>query len=218
MELTAIPASFADRVLTPLRRWRNPRNLTRIHLAAGIRRHRFEIGDHSYGAPKVRFAGHGQKLTIGPYCSFADQVEIFLSGNHRADWASTYPFHDFPGAFPGVTRPDGFPVSRGDVTIGADVWIGSGAVILSGVAIGPGAVIGARAVVTRDVAAYAVAAGNPARQLRKRFDDAIIAALLETQWWLLPPAVLLPLIPLLQSPRIGDAINAVRRAQQADGA
>ena len=204
--------------MTPLRRWRNPRNLTRLHLAAGIASHGFTIGEHSYGAPKVRFAGHGQKLVIGPYCSFADNVEIFLSGNHRADWASTFPFHDFPGAFPGVPGPEGFPASRGDVTIGADVWIGSGAVILSGVTIGSGAVIGARAVVTRDVAPYAVAAGNPAREIRRRFDATIVAALLEARWWELPRRVLAPIIPLLQSERIAEAITAIKAARGAAGA
>ena len=97
--------------------------------------------------------------------------------------------------------------------IGADVWIGSGAVILSGVTIGPGAVIGARAVVARDAAPYAVVAGNPARQVRKRFDEAAVAALLETEWWTLPDGKILPLVPLLQSPRIEELIAAVKLAR-----
>lgn len=53
--------------------------------------------------------------------------------------------------------------SKGPVTIGKNVWIGDKATILPGVTIGDGAVIAANAVVTRDVPAYAVVAGNPAR-------------------------------------------------------
>ena len=72
------------------------------------------------------------------------------------------------------------------MTIGNDVWIGSGAMILSGVTIGDGAVVAARAVVTKDVPPYAIVAGNPARLVRYRFDEATIAALLEAAWWELP--------------------------------
>ena len=71
-----------------------------------------------------------------------------------------------------------------DVRIGHDVWIGHGAVILKGVEIGNGAVIGAGAIVTKNVPEYAIAVGNPARVLRKRFDDEVIAKLKNTQWWL----------------------------------
>ena len=60
-------------------------------------------------------------------------------------------------------------MTHGDVVIENDVWIGLDAVILSGVRIGNGAVIGARSVVTRDVDAYSIVAGNPARKIRDRF-------------------------------------------------
>ena len=67
--------------------------------------------------------------------------------------------------------------------IGNDVWIGYQAVIMPGVKIGDGAIIAGKAVVSRDVPPYAVVAGNPARQVKLRFDEATIARLLEIAWW-----------------------------------
>lgn len=69
------------------------------------------------------------------------------------------------------------------VFIGNDVWIGRSAVVLAGVKVGDGAVIGAGAVVTKDVPAYAVVAGNPARLIRYRFEEKIILELQEIKWW-----------------------------------
>jgi acetyltransferase-like isoleucine patch superfamily enzyme len=109
-------------------------------------------------------------------------VEIFLGGNHRTDWVSTYPFpvfHEWPEA----RAIKGHPGTKGDVTIGHDVWLGAGAVILSGVTIGNGAVVGCRSVVTRDVPDYAIVAGNPAVTIRMRFDPDNINRLVESAWW-----------------------------------
>ena len=77
----------------------------------------------------------------------------------------------------------GHPASKGDVVIGNDVWIGRKAVILSGVTIGDGAVVGTMAVVTSNVEPYTIVAGNPARPVRKRFDDSTIQNLLQLRWW-----------------------------------
>ncbi|MCJ2059998.1 CatB-related O-acetyltransferase [Methylobacterium sp. J-048] len=189
---------------------RNPHNETRIHLAALARTHGFSIGAYSYGRPKVRFPESGRRLTIGRYCSIADKVEILLGGDHRLDWVSTYPFAAMRGLFPGAGAPSDYHASRGDVVIGHDVWLGSGCMILSGVTVGHGAVVAARAVVTRDVPAYAVVAGNPARVVRRRFDDATVDALVETAWWDLPHDAVTRLVPLLQSGRIADLLAALR--------
>ncbi len=198
--------SFLDR----LRSWRAPVRETRHHLSAEIRRWGFSVGEYSYGRPKIRFPEIGAPLTIGRYCSIADRVEIFLGGNHRTDWVTTYPFDNLPGLWPRSVGRERSHVTRGGVTIGNDVWIGSGAVVLSGVHIGDGAVIGAQAVVARDVPAYAVVAGNPAQALRMRFDDATIAALVACAWWELPRNEVERLIPLLQSTRAAELIDAVR--------
>ncbi len=188
----------------------NRHSLTRLHLAAAARRHGYSIGEYSYGRPILRFAGPGTGLTIGRYCSIADGVEIFLAGNHRLDWIATYPFSDFADLWPQAKGHPSTHASAGPVTIGNDVWIGSGATILSGVTIGDGAVIGARAVVARDVPAYGVVVGNPGRVVRRRFDEATIAALLDLRWWDLPQDRVAGIARLLQSDRVEDLIAALR--------
>ncbi|WP_433971321.1 CatB-related O-acetyltransferase [Tunturiibacter lichenicola] len=140
------------------------------------------IGEYSYGVPVLRWWGEAVGLRIGNYCSFADRVEIFLGGNHRPDFVTTYPFASFTD-WPEVPGVRIVPETRGDVVIGNDVWVGSGAVILSGITIGDGAIIGARAVVSRNVPPYSVVVGNPARVVRKRFTDDVIQQLLRIRWW-----------------------------------
>lgn len=78
--------------------------------------------------------------------------------------------------------PDHYEAA-GPVTIGGGCWIGDQVTVLGGVGVAPGAVLGARSVVTRDVRPFAIAAGNPAREVRRRFDDDVVEALLETRWW-----------------------------------
>lgn len=193
-----------------LRRWINPHNQTRLHLANLVARRpgQITIGAYSYGRPKVRFPESGAKLTIGRYCSIADGIEIMLGGNHRTEWATTYPFPAMSGLWPDAAGLAGADVSRGDVVIGSDVWLGSQALILSGVGIGHGAVVAARAVVTRDVPPYAIVAGNPARIVRYRMSEERIAALLRSSWWLLPETEIRRLIPTLLSERIEDLPGA----------
>jgi virginiamycin A acetyltransferase len=69
------------------------------------------------------------------------------------------------------------------MVIGNDVWIGYEALIMPGVKIGNGAIVAARAVVAHDVPAYSIVAGNPARVVKKRFADDVIAALEAIAWW-----------------------------------
>jgi acetyltransferase-like isoleucine patch superfamily enzyme len=202
-------------LLQRLRRGRNPLNETRWHLARLAGRYGFSIGAYSYGRPKVRFPESGRKLTIGRYCSIADRVEILLGGDHRLDWASTYPFAAMRGHFPDAQAPEDYHASRGDVVIGHDVWLGSGCMILSGVSVGHGAVVAARAVVTRDVPAYAVVAGNPARVVRHRFPAEVAEALVAAAWWDRPPAEVSRLVPLLQSERIDALLAALRGPEES---
>lgn len=127
----------------------------------------------------------GDRLVIGRFAAIAAGVKILMNGGtHAMGGFSTFPFNIFGGGWEEGFDPASWSSGyRGDTVIGADVWIGTEAVILPGVSIGPGAIIAARAVVSRDVPAYAVVAGNPARVVRRRFDDATIARLLEIAWW-----------------------------------
>jgi acetyltransferase-like isoleucine patch superfamily enzyme len=160
-------------------------------------------GRATYGAPQViHYDGDAGRLHMGAYCSIAVDVRIFLGGEHRTDWVSTYPFravNGLPGAY-----EDGHPHSRGDVHVGNDVWLARGCTILSGVTVGDGAVVAGGAMVARDVRPYAIAAGNPAREIRRRFTDEEIERLLQIRWWDWPHEEVLSVVPLLN----GDSLPA----------
>lgn len=128
------------------------------------------------------FDFEGDKLIIGKFCSIASDVKFIMNGgNHRTDWFTNYPFPIFGSGWE-VAMPDSWP-NKGDTIIGNDVWIGYGATIMPGVRVGDGAIIASLSVVTRRVEPYAVVGGNPAKEIRKRFEDSIIQDLLEIRWW-----------------------------------
>lgn len=160
---------------------------------------RYKFGRGTYGGLTVRSWGEGAMLNVGNYTSIADGVKIFLGGEHRSDWVTTFPFSVL---WDSARHLSGHPKTKGDVSIGNDVWIGSEALISSGVYIGDGAVVGARAVVTHDVAPYSIVAGNPARLVRFRFDEEIIERLLALKWWNWEEAVLENAMPDLLSDNI----------------
>jgi acetyltransferase-like isoleucine patch superfamily enzyme len=154
----------------------------------------YDIGDFTNGEPKVVFPHRDATLRIGKYCSIAREVTIFLGGEHRADWITTYPFS---AIFEEAKNIEGHPMTKGDVVIGNDVWIGSGASILSGVTIGDGAIVAAESLVVKDVQPYEIVGGNPAKHLKYRFDEEIIADLLAIQWWNWDTAKVRENLPLL---------------------
>ena len=143
----------------------------------------YDIGEFTYGHPLVLDFGEGSTLIVRKYCSIADNVTIFLGGNHRIDWITTYPFNVLHEKFPNAAGLKGHPSTKGNVIIENDVWIGYGSAILSGVRINNGAVIGAGSVVTKDIPPYEMWAGNPARFIKKRFSDDQIEKLLAIEWW-----------------------------------
>lgn len=155
-------------------------------------------GDFSYAwKPRVKTWGEGTVCRIGKFCSIAGDVQIFLGGNHRNDWISTYPFNQLlPNVYGNIK---GHPMSKGDVVIGNDVWIGNNVMIMSGVTIGDGASIAAGAVVTKDVPPYAIAAGVPAVVKRYRFPPGVRTILLKMRWWDWPLEKIAEAVPLLQS-------------------
>lgn len=143
---------------------------------------KYVIGDFTYGKPKVIFENDETNLYIGKYCSIANEVTIFLGGNHRPDWVTTYPFNSIPD-FSEYKNITGHPATKGDVIIGNDVWIGLKSTILSGVKIEDGAIVAAGSVVTKNIGPYEIWGGNPAKFIKKRFTDDQIKKLLEISWW-----------------------------------
>ena len=125
------------------------------------------------------------RLIMGKFCSIACGAKfLFTSANHTQKSLSTYPFPIFFDEWDLDVKDITSAWDRkGDIIIGNDVWIGYEAVIMSGVTIGDGAIIGARSVVTKDIPPYTIVGGVPARQIRRRFSEETIAALLELKWW-----------------------------------
>jgi len=176
---------------------------------------------HTYDTAKIKIHswGEGAKLTIGAFCSIAP-CQVFLGGNHRTDFISTYPFASFghvwsnaknipfispPNALMNQENKNPCHYSNGDVVIGNDVWIGDGVTIMSGVTIGDGAVIAANSHVVKNVEPYSIVGGNPARLIKYRFPKEVIDKLLEIKWWDWPDDKINEFIPILCS---GD-INAI---------
>jgi len=167
----------------------------------------------TYGSPKVltyagTYDGPGN-VTVGNYCSIANEVVFNAGGEHHTQWVTTSPLTCM---YQGAPAPAEFarPI---DIVVGSDVWIGYRVLILGGVTIGHGAVIGAGAVVRKDVPPFAIVGGVPARVIRYRFDPEQIAALLEIRWWDWPEDKVLRYKKLLFSPDVDGFIAAAREGR-----
>ncbi|MFK7937826.1 MAG: CatB-related O-acetyltransferase [Roseovarius sp.] len=169
------------------------------------------VGRFTYGYEHAHVYqwDEGADLTIGHYCSIAGGLKVYMGGNHRMDWATTYPFGLlFQKELGEFDIPDK-AVSNGDITIGSDVWIGSNVTIMSGTTIGHGAVIAANATVAGRVEPYQIAGGNPARPIRWRFEDEIRAKLLEMAWWDQPVEIVRRIAPMLSTPPTLDVLARI---------
>ncbi len=122
------------------------------------------------------------KLIIGKFCAIAAEAKFIMSGDHKLDAISTFPFPIFQQGWENAYDIKDLPV-KGDIVIGNDVWIGFDSLIKNGVSVGDGAIIAARAVVVKDVPAYSIVAGNPAKVVKLRFDEKTIERLLAVAWW-----------------------------------
>jgi virginiamycin A acetyltransferase len=146
-----------------------------------------------------------EKLIIGKFVQIAHGVQfITSSANHQMDGFSTYPFAVF--GEPWISSYEAKWPNKGDTTVGNDVWIGHDALIMPAVIIGDGAIIASRSVVTKDIPSYAIVAGNPAKVIRKRFDEEIISSLLEIKWWDWPIEIITANIAAI----VGADINELR--------
>ncbi len=143
--------------------------------------------------------------SIGRFCSIADGVTLghfnhpvdMLTHNNIAfgwvdDWNT--PFHSLR-ASDAVVANNRFLATESlsqkpEIAVGNDVWIAQRAIVLPGVQIGDGAIIGAGSVVTKNVPAYAIVAGNPAKVIKQRFAPEIVSELLRIKWWDYGPDIL----------------------------
>ena len=142
---------------------------------------------------------YGDKLIIGKFCQIASGVTFVMNGaNHQMNCASTYPFYIFEGWGQKVPPLEMMPI-KGNIVIENDVWIGQNAVILPGVHISNGAIVGMNSVVGSDVPPYTIVAGNPAREIRKRFDSELTQLLLKLKWWDREISEIKKIIPILTS-------------------
>ena len=175
------------------------------------------VGEFTYFADR-NFEAHvthhydfiGDKLIIGKFCQIAAGVEFVMNGaNHQMNAATTYPFYIFGGWQQDAPDNSQLPI-KGDTVIGNDVWIGQNVTILPGVHVGDGVIIGLNSTVASDLEPYGVYDGNPARLIRKRFDDEMISLLLKFKWWDKSIDEINSLLPLLtgsNTERLRDYLN-----------
>ncbi len=152
--------------------WRskNPHNYT-YPVNKYFKIDKVRVGDYSYGPLEIHYWNHNdEKLEIGSFCSVADGVKFLLGGNHELSNLTTYPFKFY-------FKNEDEAVTKGPVIIKDDVWIGTNCILLSGITIGQGCVIAAGSVVTKSFPPYSIIGGNPAKLIKKRFDESVIEKL-----------------------------------------
>jgi acetyltransferase-like isoleucine patch superfamily enzyme len=147
---------------------------------------------NTMGFASYHMGGSGE-IVAGNYCSIAGGLAV-MGERHPIEYATSSAVHydrhkphftaliadfgiDWHKTEPKVPPYGAFPV------IEHDVWIGANVTLARGIRIGTGAVIAMGSMVTKDVAPYAIVAGNPARHKRMRFDEGIVEQLFATQWW-----------------------------------
>ena len=176
------------------------------------------VGDFTYFAD-TDFEKHvthhydfiGDKLIIGNFCQIAAGVNFVMNGaNHQMNAVTTFPFYIFEGWKQKVPPLNKMPL-KGDTIIGNDVWIGQNVTILPGVHIGDGAIIGLNSVVGSDVAPYTIVAGNPAKVIRKRFDNQLIKLLLKLKWWDKSVKEINDLIPILTDNNLTEVKKKLKK-------
>ena len=147
-------------------------------ICSGTKFYRSKIGRYSY----IGRNGFITDAEIGSFTSIAG--DCYIGGTpHPMEWVSTSSvFHKWENVFKKNFSRHEFEIFKKTV-IGNDVWIGTRAMIRPGVTIGDGAVVGMGSIVTKDIGPYEIWAGNPARLIRKRFDDETIERLLQSEWW-----------------------------------
>ena len=185
-------------------RLRNPHNETFMGRMFDISK--VTVGRYTYGILNCYTWGkENEHLSIGHYCSIADDVVFLLGGNHNYYGITTFPCKV---KFMGHAEE---AETKGPIIIGDDVWIGYRATILSGVTIGQGAIIGAGSVVSRNVPPYAIAVGSPLKIIDWRFPPDIINELLKLNWSKVTPKKLKNYCSCELEGRLCDVIDNVKK-------
>ena len=188
-----------------------------IYVKPTIQNPNIIVGDFTYIADS-EFESHvtnyypwsRDKLIIGKFCQIAAGVEFVMNdANHQMNAVTTFPFYTLEVWEMNAPDPSEMPF-KGDTVIGNDVWIGQNAVILPGVHIGDGAIVGANSVVGSDIEPYTIVVGNPAKVLRKRFDDELIDLILRFKWWDRSIEEIDSLIPILTCSDLGKVKEELR--------
>ena len=139
--------------------------------------HSSRLGEYSY----VSQFSIVNKSDIGKFCSIANGCYIGLwEHNTQVSTHSFYLYEHSGGFVKGYRNYDKDDI---ETVLGNDVWVGANAVIMKGVNIGNGVIIGASSVVTKDIPAYSIVVGNPARVIKYRYSKDEIAWLEKLQWW-----------------------------------
>jgi acetyltransferase-like isoleucine patch superfamily enzyme len=172
------------------------------------------IGRHTY-----LYSCKAANLTVGSFCSIGPGTRLGGMGTHPLHMVSTHP------VFFSTRRQSGLSFAEVNefeeyrfTTIGNDVWIGANALVLDGVTVGDGAVVAAGAVVTKEVPAYAIVGGVPAKVIRYRFPLADIDLLLSLKWWSQPDEVLSAVAKQMRegsAQQLASALDAVCRARNS---
>jgi acetyltransferase-like isoleucine patch superfamily enzyme len=138
------------------------------------------LGDFSY----INSYSYVLHSTIGRYCSIGPNVKVAPGRHPTSVFVSTHPitFNNQRNFLKNYCKEQKFKNYQ-RVTLGNDVWIGANSIIIDGINIATGAIIAANSVVVKDVGAYEIVGGNPAKFIKKRFDEEQIKYLLETEWW-----------------------------------
>lgn len=161
-----------------------------------------EVGKYSYGSLNVfSYGAKNEYLSVGNFVSIASGVKFILGGNHNIYTFSTYPFKV---KVMGDLKESS---SKGPIVIEDDAWLGIDCIILSGVKIGQGAIIGAGSVVSKNIPPYAIAAGNPAKVIKFRFDTETIDKLMEFDFGGMDESFIKKKIDLLYKPLNDDILN-----------
>ncbi|MFC4688703.1 CatB-related O-acetyltransferase [Epilithonimonas pallida] len=131
------------------------------------------VGNYTYGPLEIySWNNENEKIEIGSFCSIASDVKFLMGGNHDLYNISTFPFRFY-------FQNKDEATTKGPIIIEDDVWIGMNSIILSGIRLSQGCVVAAGSVIAKSFPPYSIIGGNPAKILKKRFDDNTIQELLK---------------------------------------